>query len=119
MKTGFIILTLCIVQTAAAQPPWRARLYVHFKDSNNTILSDTVYFGLDSLGGDRLQVGLDVIDTNVLQNKVYSSDALIKQQFNTDCANLKTNILSLIPLIKQFQVRFLLKVSIGHNRQQI
>lgn len=89
-----LITTLIFVlfQTIHAQQPWRAKLFVHFLDSNNQIVTDTVWFGCDSLGAEGYQPGLDVIDTNLKWNKVYSADELIKVQYNTDCANLKTDI---------------------------
>jgi hypothetical protein len=84
---------LLIGLTTFAQAPWRAKVFVHFKDSNNKIVTDTVWFGCDSLGDVGYQPGLDVIDTNLQWNHVYSVDNIIKTQYNTDCANLKRNII--------------------------
>lgn len=90
----FLTKTLLLISIYShAQAPWRAKLFVHFLDSNNQIVTDTVWFGCDSLGAEGFQPGLDVIDTNLQWNKVYSADDLVKSQFNTDCANLKTNII--------------------------
>ena len=91
--TLLLLFGLFFSLNVQAQKPWRAKLFVHFLDSNNQIVTDTVWFGADSLGDVGYQLGLDVIDTNVQWNKVYSSDELIKVQYNTDCANLKTNII--------------------------
>jgi hypothetical protein len=96
MKHSLLLLivanfVLCSIKSSA-QAPWRAKLFVHFLDSNNQIVTDTVWFGCDSLGAEGYQEGLDVIDTNLQWNKVYSADDLIKAQYNTDCVNLKTNI---------------------------
>jgi hypothetical protein len=85
-------LLLLITFIGNAQPPWRAQLFVHFYTDSGRIVTDTVWFGCDSLGAEGYQEGLDVIDTNLQWNKVYSADDLIKAQYNTDCANLKTNI---------------------------
>jgi hypothetical protein len=84
---------LLIGLTTFAQAPWRAKLFVHFKDSNNKIVTDTVWLGCDSLGDVGYQPGLDVIDTNLQWNHVYSADNMVKTQYNTDCANLKRNII--------------------------
>ncbi|MCG9879784.1 MAG: T9SS type A sorting domain-containing protein [Bacteroidia bacterium] len=93
MKIFLTNLLLVITLFSNAQAPWRAKLFVHFLDSNNQIVTDTVWFGCDSLGAEGFQPGLDVIDTNLQWNKVYSADEIIKSQFNTDCANMKTNII--------------------------
>ena len=90
--TLLLLFGLFFSLNVQAQKPWRAKLFVHFLDSNNQIVTDTVWFGADSLGDAGYQPGLDVIDTNLQWNKVYSSDELIKVQCNTDCANLKVNI---------------------------
>jgi hypothetical protein len=82
------------MQALCAQPPWRAKLFVNFIDSNNQTVTDTVWFGFDSLGAEGYQPGLDVIDTNLQWNRVYGSDDLIMNQFNTSCPNLRTNIVS-------------------------
>jgi hypothetical protein len=95
MKKNIIIIICCLLfQTLQAQPPWRAKLYVNFLDSNNQIVKDTVWFGFDSLGAEGYQSGLDVIDTNLQWNTVYGSDDLIMNQFNTSCPNLRNNIVS-------------------------
>jgi hypothetical protein len=86
---GFFLVSI----TTFAQAPWRAKLFVHFKDSNNNIVTDTVWFGCDSLGDMGYQAGLDIIDTNLQYNHIYSTDNIIKTQYGTDCANLKTNII--------------------------
>jgi hypothetical protein len=97
-----ITLLLAFVTYTNAQAPWRAKLFVHFLDSNNQMVTDTVWFGCDSLGDIGYQAGLDVIDTSMQRNKVYSSDNLVKSQFNTDCANLKTNIQAFVPRSSTF-----------------
>jgi hypothetical protein len=89
----FLLFMMLFSLGSNAQKPWRAKLFVHFLDSNNQIVTDTVWFGTDSLGDVGYQPWLDVIDTNLQRNKVYSSDELIKTQYNTDCANLKVNII--------------------------
>jgi hypothetical protein len=96
-------LFLLISITAVAQAPWRAKLFVHFKDSNNKIITDTVWFGCDSLGDIGYQAGLDIIDTNLHYNHVYSADNIIKKQYGTDCANLKTNIIGFKKKISLFR----------------
>jgi hypothetical protein len=96
MKTTHILLiTYCLMLPSLlqAQPPWRAKLFMHFLDSNNQIATDTVWFGCDSLGAEGYQPGLDSVVTNLQWNKVYSTDDLVKAQFGTDCANLKRNII--------------------------
>jgi hypothetical protein len=92
MKIKTVIFLIMLSSICSAQAPWRAKLFVHFLDSNNTIVTDTVWFGCDSLGDIGFQQGLDVIDTGLKWNKVYSADDIVKSQFNTDCGNLKTNI---------------------------
>jgi hypothetical protein len=88
----FLFLYLFFVQLAFAQKPWRAKLFIHFLDSNNKLVTDTIWFGLDSLGDEGYQEGLDVIDTVGSVNKILSHDSLVQNQFNTDCGNLKYNI---------------------------
>ncbi len=88
----FLILYLVLVQLVFAQKPWRAKLFIHFLDSNNKAATDTIWFGLDSLGDEGYQEGLDVFDTVGSVNKILSHDSLVQNQFNTDCGNLKYNI---------------------------
>jgi hypothetical protein len=88
----FLIPLIVFAYSVNAQAPWRAKLFVHFKDSTNKIVTDTVWFGCDSLGDVGFQPGLDIIDTNLKYNHVYASDDLVKARFNADCANLKKNI---------------------------
>lgn len=104
MKTKILLLLtmFAFTCTAFAQKPWRAKLFVHFIDSNNKIVTDTIWFGLDSLGDDGLQTGLDVFDTTGNVNKILSHDSLIQNQFNTDCGNLKHNIKKIKYGITQF-----------------
>jgi hypothetical protein len=80
------------VQLVFAQKPWKAKLFIHFLDSNNKAVTDTIWFGLDSLGDEGYQEGLDVFDTVGSVNKILSHDSLVQNQFNTDCGNLKYNI---------------------------
>lgn len=75
-----------------SQPPWHAKLFIHFIDSNSQVVTDTVWFGCDILGAEGYQEGLDMIDTLLVDNHVYSGDALIQGHSNTGCANLKVNI---------------------------
>lgn len=93
LKIALIVVFTLIVNVSNAQPAWRAKLFLHFLDSNNKIVTDTVWFGCDSLGDIGYQPGLDRIDTNLKYNHVYSSDDLIKTQYKTPCANLKQNII--------------------------
>ena len=88
----FLILYLVFVQLVFAQKPWKAKLFIHFLDSNNKAVTDTIWFGLDSLGDEGYQEGLDVFDTVGSVNKILSHDSLVQNQFNTDCGNLKYNI---------------------------
>jgi hypothetical protein len=76
-----------------AQNPWTGKLYLHFLDSNNAALTDTIWFGCDSLGGVGYQSGLDKIDTTVTANKAIGSDSQIRTAFNTGCGNVKQNVL--------------------------
>jgi hypothetical protein len=94
MKIKVFIFLIVITNVCKAQPPWRAKLYVNFLDSNNQTVIDTVWFGFDSLGAEGYQEGLDIIDTNLQWNKVYGSDEIIKNQYNTSCPNMRTNIVS-------------------------
>ena len=82
MKLKILLCLMLLSSVCSAQPPWRAKLFVHFLDSNNQIVTDTVWFGCDSLGAEGFQSGLDVIDTSLQWNKVYSADELIKTKFN-------------------------------------
>lgn len=96
MKTiNILVLISCLMLSSLlqAQPPWRAKLFVHFLDSNNQIATDTVWFGCDSLGAEGYQVNLDSLTTKLQWNKVYCADDVVKNQFSTDCANLKQNII--------------------------
>lgn len=93
MKTKLLLIIMFAANIGNAQAPWRAKLFVHFLDSSNQIVTDTVWFGCDSLGAIGFQPGLDLMETNLQWNKVYGSDDLIKTQFNTDCGNLKTNVI--------------------------
>lgn len=88
----FLLLYLFFVQLVFAQKPWRAKLFVHFLDSNNKAVTDTIWFGLDKQGDDGYQEGFDVFDTAGSVNKILSHDSLVQNQFNTDCGNLKYNI---------------------------
>ena len=88
----FLILYSVFVQLVFAQKPWKAKLFIHFLDSNNKAVTDTIWFGLDSLGDEGYQEGLDVFDTVGSVNKILSHDSLVQNQFNTDCGNLKYNI---------------------------
>lgn len=100
MKNNHYILILLLIGTflftitnsTQAQTPWRAKLFVHFLDSNNKIVTDTVWFGCDSLGDIGYQQGLDIFDTAVTQNKVLGFDSLVQIQYKTGCANLKQNV---------------------------
>lgn len=94
MKINVFIFLIVITYVCKAQPPWRAKLYVNFLDTNNQTIIDTVWFGFDSLGAEGYQEGLDIIDTNLQWNKVYGSDEIIKNQYNTSCPNMRTNIVS-------------------------
>ncbi len=78
----------------SAQAPWRARLFVHYsEDPTGKVITDTVWFGCDSLGAEGYQVGLDVIDTVYDQNKTFFSDPLAQSQLGLPSHyNLKTNI---------------------------
>jgi hypothetical protein len=92
LKILLLIIILAFTTCVFAQKPWRAKLFVHFIDSNNKIVTDTIWVGLDSLGDDGYQEGLDLFDTVGSVNKILSHDSLVQNQFNTDCGNLKYNI---------------------------
>jgi hypothetical protein len=91
MKVIVFIFLIVITNVCKAQAPWRAKLFVHFLDSNNQIVTDTVWFGCDSLGDDGLQSELDILDTTLRWNSVYGSDDIVRSHLNTDCGNLKLN----------------------------
>jgi hypothetical protein len=92
MKT-ICILAILMPLFLIAQNPWTGKLYLHFLDSNNAALTDTIWFGCDSLGGVGYQSGLDKIDTTVTANKAIGSDSQIRTAFNTGCVNVKQNVL--------------------------
>lgn len=87
-----LLFGLLLSQNVTAQKPWRAKLFVHFLDSNNQIVTDTVWFGADSLGDIGYQPGLDVIDTAITRYKVLGVDSIVQLEYNTGCLNLKQNI---------------------------
>lgn len=92
MKKILLLTFVLLTVNSFAQKPWRAKLFVHFLDSNNKAVTDTIWFGLDKQGDEGYQEGLDVFDTVDTVNKILSHDSLVQNQFNTDCGNLKTNI---------------------------
>jgi hypothetical protein len=92
MKKILLLTFVLIAANSFAQKPWRAKLFIHFLDSNNKAVTDTIWFGLDSLDDEGFQEGFDVFDTAGNINKILSHDSLVQNQFNTDCGNLKTNI---------------------------
>ncbi len=92
MKKILLLTFVLIAANSFAQKPWRAKLFVHFINSNNKLVTDTIWFGLDSLDDEGFQEGFDVFDTAGNVNKILSHDSLVQNQFNTDCGNLKTNI---------------------------
>lgn len=96
MRTKLLSLSLMLVYSfvSNAQQPWRAKLFVHFLESNNQIITDTVWFGCDSLGNIGYQEGLDVFDTTYAPNRVLGFDSLVQIQRHTDCVNLKQNVKS-------------------------
>ncbi len=85
---------MLLSSVCSAQPPWRARLFVHYsEDPTGKVITDTVWFGCDSLGAEGYQVGLDVVDTIYDQNKTFFSDPLAQSQLGLPSHyNLKTNI---------------------------
>lgn len=89
---NLVLLFVFMGLGAQAQKLWRAKLFLHFLDTNNTIVTDTVWIGLDSLGDEGYQAGLDVFDTVVRKNKVLGFDPKVQQDFQTGCVNLKTSI---------------------------
>jgi len=92
MKVIVFIFLIVITNVCKAQAPWRAKLFVHFLDSNNQIVTDTVWFGCDSLGDIGYQENLDVIDTLAKTNKAFGFDSVVQIQFNTNCINVKYDI---------------------------
>jgi len=81
MKIKILLCLMLLSSVCSAQAPWRAKLFFHFLDSNNTIVTDTVWFGCDSLGDIGFQQGLDVFDTIVKPNKVLGFDSLVQIQY--------------------------------------
>ncbi len=100
-------LLMCVLFLAGsikAQTPWRAKLFIHFRDSATyRIVTDTIRFGADQQGNIGFQSGLDILDTSIKANHVYSADDMVKSQFNTDCANLKCNIHGFVLKESSFQ----------------
>lgn len=92
MKKILLLTFVLFAANSFAQKPWRAKLFIHFLDSNNKAVTDTIWFGLDSLGDEGYQEGLDVFDTDDEVNTILSHDSLVQNQFNTYCGNLKYNI---------------------------
>lgn len=79
-----------------AQKPFRFKLIAFFEDiSDFSIHTDTLYFGCDSLGGEGYQEGLDILDTQDINqpNNWLISDTIIEKQLNLKYkANTKQNI---------------------------
>lgn len=94
MKLKILLCLMLLSSVCSAQPPWRARLFVHYsEDPTGKVITDTVWFGCDSLGAEGYQVGLDVVDTIYDQNKTFFSDPLAQSQLGLPSHyNLKTNI---------------------------
>lgn len=94
MKLKILLCLMLFSSVCSAQAPWRARLFVHYsEDPTGKVITDTVWFGCDSLGAEGYQVGLDVVDTVYDQNKTFFSDPLAQSQLGLPSHyNLKTNI---------------------------
>lgn len=94
MKSRFLLFLIMLSSICSAQAPWRARLFVHYSDDpTGKTVTDTVWFGCDSLGAEGFQPGLDVLDTVYEQNKTFFSDPLAQTQLGLPWQyNLKTNI---------------------------
>ncbi len=94
MKIKFILLLIIFSSICNAQAPWKARLFVHYsEDPTGKTITDTIWFGCDSLGAEGYQAGLDVVDTIFDQNKTFFSDPLAQSQLGLPSPyNLKTNI---------------------------
>ncbi|MFN3446103.1 MAG: hypothetical protein ACK44D_10200, partial [Bacteroidia bacterium] len=94
MKTKFTLLFIVFSAICNAQAPWKAKLFVHYyEDPTGKTITDTIWFGCDSLGADGYQAGLDVVDTIFDQNKTLFSDPLAQSQLGLPSQyNLKTNI---------------------------
>lgn len=94
MNTKLLALSLLLLSIfgSNAQPAWRAKLFVHFLDANNQVVTDTVNFGCDSLGNIGYQEGLDIFDTVPIPNTVLGFDSLVQIQRQTDCVNLRQNV---------------------------
>jgi hypothetical protein len=81
MKKAIILPFVFLCLNLFAQAPWRAKLYVHFSTvTGNNLVTDTVWFGCDSLGAEGYQTGLDQLDTALADNKVFFEDAIVKNQ---------------------------------------
>lgn len=94
MKFKFILLFITFSVICNAQASWKAKLFVHYyEDPTGKTITDTIWFGCDSLGADGYQAGLDVVDTIFEQNKTLFSDPLAQSQLGLPSQyNLKTNI---------------------------
>lgn len=94
MKFKFTLLFIVFSAICNAQASWKAKLFVHYyEDPTGKTITDTIWFGCDSLGADGYQAGLDVVDTIFEQNKTLFSDPLAQSQLGLPSQyNLKTNI---------------------------
>ena len=93
MKNVLTILLFLLSLNLFAQAPWRAKLYVHFNLGFNQSITDTIWFGCDSLGNEGYQEGLDQLDTIFNENKVFFEDAIVKNQLGLNTPyNLNTSI---------------------------
>ena len=91
MRTLPFLLILCTT-IAQAQVPWRAKLFVHFSTSNEFV-TDTIWFGCDSLGAEGYQEGLDQLDTILNENKVFFEDEIVRNQLGLNTSyNLNNSI---------------------------
>jgi hypothetical protein len=99
-----ITLLLVFATCATAQAPWRAKLYFHFTDSNNTRYTDTLWFGFDQAGDISYQPGLDELDTAIRYNRAYINNPLVKSQLNTKCGNMRRDIREFKPRETYFDI---------------
>jgi|GEM_PF-3461336 hypothetical protein len=106
MKKVLYILTLLLAfaTITSAQAPWRAKLYFHFTDSNNSRYTDTLWFGFDQAGDISYQPELDELDTAIRYNRAYINNPLVKSQLNSKCGNMRKDIREFKPRETYFDI---------------
>jgi hypothetical protein len=119
MKKVLHILTLLLAfaTITSAQAPWRAKLYFHFTDSNNTRYTDTLWFGFDQAGDISYQPELDELDTAIRYNRAYINNSLVRSQYNTFCGNMKKDIREFKDKVTRYEILAFGKLdSISYDR---